>query len=108
MTPYGYSSDPLSQSLGQQLEEKANELVALQKANIEVIKSLKGYYLSLVDYDAFKQYKAKCADDITAFARHLDNTISNMNMHLNRTKYLLELIHQRREMVSNRLWVRIV
>ena len=81
--------------------DKANEAIMVLEANIDVISALRRFYFSLKDSKDFPDIlKQSNADDISSFNAQLDEITSDFRMQVSHTKLLVNIIRDRKELVS--------
>ena len=73
------------------------------EANVEVLTSLRVFYERLLEMKDFP-LKQGCADDIFSFATQLNSMIQDTKMHISRTKLIVRIIADRKELVCIRLF----
>jgi len=82
-------------------EEKANEILLVLEANINVISELKEHYQEVVASEDFPYVlRQECAGDIKRFQQGIASTVSDLRMHYSRTKTLLQTLTDRKGLVS--------
>ena len=81
--------------------DKTSEAIMVLEANVDVISALQRFYFSLRENKDFPDnLKQNNADDITSFNAQLDEIISDFRMQISRTKLLVNIIRDRKELVS--------
>lgn len=82
------------------LQEKIDEAIMEMESNVEVMGSLQSFYIRLRENTAF-DLKTRCANDIDAFARELQNLMSNFKLQISQAKGLFKRITGRAELVKH-------
>ena len=92
-----YSSVHLQRA--QYLEEQTNEAVMVLEGNMDVLVSLKNFY---VDFGLNDQFPLKndCSKDISSFTKQIDSFIYDSKMHIARGHLLVKIIAARKTIVS--------
>lgn len=69
------------------------------ESNVEIMRSLRKFYVTLKDNCDFELRHA-CLDDIDVFANEVDNLMNSFKLQINRAKALLKRINGRAELVK--------
>ena len=92
-----YSSVHLQRA--QYLEEQTNEAVMVLEGNIDVLISLKNFYVDLGLNDQFP-LKTDCSKDISSSAKQIESFVYDSKMHIARGHLLAKIIAARKTIVS--------
>ena len=84
----------------QRREDKINEAIMVLEANTDVVTSLRDFYKRLVENKDF-DLKAKCEEDIIAFAAQVDDMIYDSKMQIARAKVLVKITADRKSLVRS-------
>ena len=85
----------------QYTEEKVNETLLVLKMNSKVLAELQQYYLSVVSSeDCPSDLQTSCKGDISRFERRITGVIDDLNTQLSRLETLLQLVANRKTLVS--------
>lgn len=88
----------------QHWQDRAKETVMVLEANIEILNSLRRFYVGLVARKDFPDVlKATCEDDLARFLSQLDEIIGDFNMQISRARLLVSIISDRKELVLQHL-----
>ena len=84
----------------QSLEDKANEVVFVLNANIDVLKELKDYYQDLVfSEDHAKYFGANHKISIGRFVKQIASIINDLRMQITRVRALERMLGDRKALV---------
>lgn len=85
----------------QNIEEMANEAVLVLKLNINVVKQLKQYYVSVKkSHELPATIVDKCESDMVRFERRLDGIVQDFELQILRAEALLRLLADRKQLAS--------
>jgi hypothetical protein len=85
-------------------QDKTNEMVMILETNVQVISSLRRFYLGLMKNSDFPLLiKEKNEADIQSFSNGLADIIDDFGMQISRAKLLARIIMDRKELVAHHL-----
>jgi Mg2+ and Co2+ transporter CorA len=83
----------------QRWAERVRDVTSALKANVDVMTSLRRFYIDLRDNDEFPMKKS-CGDDIAVFASQLGNLIDDFRLQIDRADALVRITTDRTELVK--------
>jgi Mg2+ and Co2+ transporter CorA len=83
----------------QRWDERVRDVTSALKANVDVMTSLRRFYVDLRDNDEFPMKKS-CGDDIAVFASQLGNLIDDFRLQIDRADALVRITADRTELVK--------
>jgi Mg2+ and Co2+ transporter CorA len=83
----------------QRWAEKVREVTSVLKSNVDVMTSLRRFYIDLRDTEEFPMGKS-CGDDIAIFASQLGNLIDDFKLQIDRADALVRTTADRMELVK--------
>ncbi|CAO1606007.1 hypothetical protein XANCAGTX0491_009506 [Xanthoria calcicola] len=86
----------------QDYQDKVNQTIMVLEANNDVLASLRSFYHALPDSSAFT-LKDACSSDITSFTKQVDEMIHDSSMQVSRTKLLIRITSDRKDLVVQHL-----
>ncbi|CAN8100306.1 unnamed protein product [Discula destructiva] len=81
------------------LQEKIDNAIMQMQSNVEVMSSLRRFYVKLKQNSDF-ELRDTCLEDIDVFANEVDNLVNNFQLQNSRAKALLKRISGRTELVK--------
>jgi hypothetical protein len=82
----------------QRWEELVSEAVVVLEGNVEVLSSLRQFYLHLLQCQDFPQQQS-CADEIREFANQVETMMNDCRINIARAKALVKTTTDRKELV---------
>jgi len=83
----------------QRWTEKVREVITVLKANVDVMASLRRFYMDLRENEDFLLGKS-CSDDIGVFTSQLGNMMEDFKLQIDRADALVRITTDRTELVS--------
>jgi Mg2+ and Co2+ transporter CorA len=88
----------------QHWQDKTNEAVMVLEANAKILKSLRKFYSDLTVRSGFPDtLRNSCEDDLHTFLYQLNEISNDFDMQIARAKLLVNIIHDRKELVVQHL-----
>ncbi|KAI4624880.1 uncharacterized protein J4E87_005361 [Alternaria ethzedia] len=106
---YHYSQVESTYELGdiadlQYWRDNANQAVLLLNANIEILNSLRKFYVNLTNRADFPtSLKADCEHDLEVFLSQLDEIMKDLQRQLERARLIINIVNDRKELVLQHL-----
>jgi hypothetical protein len=87
------------------LEEKANEILLVLESNINVISEVRKHYQETIASEDWPEALTKsCVREFVRFDKSTSSVISDLQMQHSRTKMMLQLLTDRKSLVSRRFY----
>lgn len=84
--------------------DNANQAVMLLDANIEILNSLRKFYVNLMNRADFPtSLKTDCEHDLDVFLSQLDEIMKDLQRQLGRAKLIINIVNDRKELVLQHL-----